>query len=209
MQWFMFQLTIFTFVRVPSFGRVGMGSVPRHIRRPLSKEHAASTGPLVSLVLIMRPAAQLNVVIRRRPAVRVRHHVVELEEASLAAATFSALERAAAAVPSPDSALHRRRNVTRLSDASTRGTRALRGSHFGPLQMLDEQCQRPIEDCCRIAVRHRMPQEILRAAQFVVCLAADGELHFVALGRERHDRPSPHDRTLRPHASCTSPRERS
>ena len=52
-------------------------------------------------------------------------------------------------------------------------------------ELLEQQRNRLVEDCRRVAVRDRVPQEILRPTKLVVRLAVHGELNPVAFGRER------------------------
>jgi hypothetical protein len=59
------------------------------------------------------------------------------------------------------------------------------------LQFREKQGQRPVEDGSDISVRNAMPKEILGPPQLVLCLAGDGELHFVELRRERLDPRGP------------------
>ena len=54
-------------------------------------------------------------------------------------------------------------------------------------QLRQEQAQRPLEDGTHVAIGHAVPKQILSLAQPLVRLARDGELDFVALGRERPD----------------------
>ena len=56
-----------------------------------------------------------------------------------------------------------------------------------PLEVLQQQRDRTVEDNSGIAIRHLMPQQVLDAAEFVVGVAADGELHLVSFRGERSD----------------------
>ncbi len=63
--------------------------------------------------------------------------------------------------------------------------------------MLDEQRQGAVEDLGWIAVGDGMPQQVLCATQLVVGLPADGELHLVAVERDRRDDRRPWRRRRR------------
>ena len=64
---------------------------------------------------------------------------------------------------------------------------SLSGGEFRPFQIRQKQRQCPIEDRGRVAARNRVPQEVLRPAQFLVRVARHRELNLVPIGRERAD----------------------
>ena len=68
-----------------------------------------------------------------------------------------------------------------------RRTRPVGRRKLGALEIGQQERQRSIEDRRWIAVRNRVPQQILDLAQLVVRVAGHGELHLVAFGRERRD----------------------
>lgn len=139
---------------------------------------------LLRFANVVRPAPELKIPNNCRPADRVWLRVMELQEAALRTPPVRAHERALAAIALPHLSLHRSRNVTRSGCGRTSCAWSRTRPELGPLQIGQEQGQRPIEDGGRIAVGNRVTQQILCVAQLVVCLARHGELHFVALGRE-------------------------
>jgi hypothetical protein len=57
-----------------------------------------------------------------------------------------------------------------------------------PGDILEQEGQGPVEERAGIAVRDLAAEEILGSAQLLVRRGADGELHAVALRRQRGDR---------------------
>jgi hypothetical protein len=157
--------------------------------RVLAGEQRARAKVLHRLVLIVRATANLNVLGRRRTTARERDDVVEFQEPCLIAPAFRTGEGAAATVARPHGAAHGGGDVTAALADIARRTRRPRLCELRSLEVRDQQRQRPIDNLRRIAVRHRMPQQVLRAPQLVVRFAADGELHLVPLGRERPGSP--------------------
>jgi hypothetical protein len=56
-----------------------------------------------------------------------------------------------------------------------------------PLEILQQQRQRAVEDDSRISVRYLVSQKVLCSAKLVVRLSAHRHLYFVALRSERSD----------------------
>ena len=68
---------------------------------------------LLRLVCVMAPASQLEILNRRLATSRVRHDMMEFQEAALRAAAARAYEGALPAITSPDLPLDRRWYVAR------------------------------------------------------------------------------------------------
>ena len=188
--------------RVP-VARLRTRSGPSRLRvdraaRLAHEERQSIAKVLRRLVHVVRPATELQVLNNGLTAVGVRPHVMELQKSSLRTATVRPDERAPAAITVPHLPPDRRRNVARPRDRWTRSPRAFSRGHLRPLEIREQHRQRPIEDRGRIAVRNRMPQQILRAAQLVVRLARNRELHLVALRRE-----GPHNSGMRSEVART------
>src|SRR3982751_6727178 len=102
--------------------------------------------------------------------------MVKLEKPTFGTSTARPDEGAAAAVARPDLALDGRGDVPRSRRGLARGVWLRSGREFRLLEFLHQQRQRAIEDDRGIAIRHGVPDQILRAAQFLVRLARDS--HF-------------------------------
>jgi len=117
----------------------------------------------------VRAAAQFDVLERRQAAVAVRVDMVELEQATFAAAAaVGTCECAARAVARPDFATHFGWDMARRPAGCRPGNplrpprRFLR--HLAELPLLQfrhQERQRPVDDLRRISVRDLMPQELL------------------------------------------------
>jgi hypothetical protein len=155
-------------------------------RRRFADEQRAVAKLLQRFMLIVSTAPKLDVLGGPHSPACEWNDVVKLEECRFAASALAPFERTATAVARPDGAAHGRRDVTASGGERTRRLpRRLRLRQLRPLEMLEQQRQRAIDDRGGIAVRDRVTQQILRAPELVVRVAADGELHFVPLGAER------------------------
>lgn len=154
-------------------------------RRCLTHQQRARVEVLDGVVLVVRTAAKLDVVFRRAASVRERNDVVEFQQSRFVAAPLAPCKGAASLVAPPDGSAHRCRNVTAPRTARCERARCTRRSDLRAFESFEQERQRAIEDRRGIAVRERVPEEILRAPQLVMRLPAHGELHFVALWRER------------------------
>jgi hypothetical protein len=67
-------------------------------------------------------------------------------------------------------------------------TRRRHGGAPPPLEVVQQQSDRAVEDLGRVAGRDRVAHEGLHAAQLVVGLARDRQLHSIPFGRERCDK---------------------
>lgn len=138
-------------------------------------------------MLVVRAASELDIGWRRLTAGRMRHHVVKLEKAVFGASPLRAYERTSPLVTSPDLTADRRRNPARsLGSASWRSSSG-RDRQLGALEVLEQQCQRTIEDNGHVTVRNAVPHQILHTPQLVEGLDGRRELHFIACGREWTD----------------------
>ena len=146
------------------------------------------TEPLLRLIRIVRAATKLEIGRVGASALGEGDDVVELQETTFGAASGRANEGAAALVARPDCPLHRSRHVARGGWRSAGRSGTLRDRELLFLEIPDEQCQRPLEDRRGISIRDGVSQQCLGAEQVAVGFARDGDLHPVALGRERrHD----------------------
>jgi hypothetical protein len=139
-------------------------------------------------VQVVGATSQLDIRNDGRPAHCVRLDVVKLKEPALRASTLRPDESATTTISLPDLSPHRRRNVTRARRRWTTGVPTLDCRHLGLLELRDQQCQRPIDNRSEIAVRDRVPQQILCPAELVVRLTGKGELQLESFGRKRHHR---------------------
>jgi len=133
-------------------------------------------------------AAELHlrrVVLRSaRPVARV----VVLQEASgRAAAPLAVDERALAAIPLPDLALHRRGNVPRAPRRRPRLARPLARSRLPGQRPPEQELERARDDDRRIAIRNLMRQQILQLAKRRVRLLVDRHADLVSPWRQRRD----------------------
>jgi hypothetical protein len=109
-------------------------------------------------------APKLDVADRGVPTVGVWHNVVEFEKAAFRAPTLTADERAPAIVALPYRPLDRSRDVSATWRADARGTRRLRVRRQLRLPNgIKQECQRPVEDSCRITIRDRVAEQVLGA----------------------------------------------
>ena len=113
--------------------------------------------------------------------------MVVLEEPALGAATGGSDKAAAAAIPNPDCALHRRRNVPPLRRSLRYRTGSIHSRVLRLMQFYEEQRQRAIDNGCDVTIGYPVPKQILSFAELVIRLTRDGELHFVSLRRQRFD----------------------
>src|SRR5688500_16404212 len=108
-------------------------------QRSLTQEHGARAELFLRLILIMRPAAELDVIHGRRAARCVRHDVMEFQESWLSAASLLSHKRTATAVARPNGALHRRRDVPpRMCTCAMWQARLVYTRQLRPLQVLDQ-----------------------------------------------------------------------
>ena len=115
---------------------------------------------------------------------------MKLEESGLSTATVRSDEGAASAIAIPDEPAHGRRNVARPGDRLTAGPWPRARGDLLPLQIGQQEIERPIQDHRQVPGRQSVPHQILHAAEFVAGLAPDSELQLVTLRCERlHDRP--------------------
>jgi hypothetical protein len=140
------------------------------------------------LIRVVRAAAQLDVLNRRRPAHGMGLHVVKFQERALATTPFGPDERAASTITSSHGAPHRRRDVARAFGGALRGrSGTLSLGEALAFESIDQKRDGAIEDLGRIPRRHRVTQQRLGTPELVVCLARDGELNPIALRGERCD----------------------
>ena len=116
---------------------------------------------------------------------------MELEEAPLAAPPPArGDEGAAAPVSGPDRPPHVRRDVPGVLRLATALAGPLGGGELLPLEVLDEQGERAIEDLGQIAAGNGVSEQVLGPPQLLARLRAGREADLVALGGEgAHDRP--------------------
>src|SRR5438093_3486075 len=112
---------------------------------------------------------------------------MELEKAPLYAPTACSNERASPIIAAPDLTLYGRGDVSRASPRRNGIAGTQRRGKLRPLQVLEEQRERAIENRGRIAVRSAVPHQILDSPQLIVSVARDRELNLVSLRRERGD----------------------
>ncbi len=124
--------------------------------------------PPLRLVGVVGATPQLEVVDNRRAAVREGDDMVVLEEPALGAATGRSDKGAATAVPVPDCALHRRRDVPALRRSLRRRPGPVHGPVLRPVQLCEEQRQRPIDNGTDVAFRYPVPKQILSFAELVI-----------------------------------------
>ena len=166
-------------------------SLPLHERPPVID---------LRLVLVVGPAAQLEVLHRVHAAARPVLLVVELEEAPRSAPPPRVAHvRAPAAIAQPHRPTHRGRDDPRSRRRSSlrRLRRVLarrRGRTRAPGQRrlrrqrpLEQQRQPALDDRRRVAIRHLMRQQILQLSQCGVRLLADRDPHLVPLRSQRLD----------------------
>jgi hypothetical protein len=103
---------------------------------------------------------------------------MEFEQAGLGASTCGAFKSASPLVTRPDRSPDSRGHMTpgRIGRFDRPRTRS--GGEPLPLELFEQHHQRTIENRPRIAVRDLMTQKILDAAELVVGVPADGELHL-------------------------------
>ena len=127
-----------------------------------------------ALVIVVTPAAQLDLLHRRLTAEGVGVHVMELHEPALIAPMAArADELATSDVPNPDGAFHCRRGVTRPRVLRARPTRLPRVGKL-LLGQVYEQCgEGPVEDGGVIPGRDGVAEHVLRQPQLLERLTAD------------------------------------
>ena len=143
-------------------------------------------------VLVVRAAEQAEGVELVPMCAREAVDVIDLERASFLAA-FSPVvdERAPAAVPLVDGALHRVGDVARFGFHAgfQRGARRAANREAFLLHFGYQLVERDAEERREVAVGYAVPQEILRLANLVSELARDAELYLVRRFCHRRDRP--------------------
>ena len=142
---------------------------------------------LLGVVDVVASTSELDVFNRCLTTRRIRLHVVEFEETALGAAALTPDKRALTAVARPHRSPGRGRDVARSRCALAGMARRVGGCRFLPLQLLQQQTERAIEDFRRITIQHAMSQEILRPSQLLVRRAVDRQLNFVSLWCQRRD----------------------
>jgi len=138
--------------------------------------------------LVVTAAPERDVLRRRRAPERVGVEVVVFEESALAAAlSVRSHEPALPIVPPPGHAPGLVRGVPRsvLIRPGTDRPRPGRRAGLRPLDLLEEQRDRAIEDGGRIAVRDLATEQRLKPPQLVVRFLADRELDAIALRKRR------------------------
>src|SRR5512143_1559576 len=139
--------------------------------------------------LVVRPAAQAQVLHRRLAALRRGLHVVVLEPATrFAPVAVLAHEGALAAVAPPHRALHLGRDVARVGRHVVRARPGPRGGgELAALERGDEGVEGAVEHLGQLARGDLVAEQLLRMAQLVVRGLAHGELERKALrGHWRH-----------------------
>jgi hypothetical protein len=116
----------------------------------------------------VRLAPQLEVVGQRLTSDRVRHDVMKLQEPRLGASAVGADERALTTVARPDLTLHGGGDPTGPTPRLARGLRSRRPCELLPGEVVQEQRQRAIENRGDVAVRDRVPKDVLNLPQFFV-----------------------------------------
>jgi hypothetical protein len=155
-------------------------------------------------VQIVRPAAQPQIGDRRLAALRMRDHVIELQQATLAAAPPVVSEKRAAALVtnvhlSRDSGcymtaafragtLQTFRSRSRFSRAHSDRTRL--PAHAIPLfqQLTAQRLERTLHHTHQLALGLRVTEERPHLLQQLVKLAIRREIHAEAVHRQRFDR---------------------
>jgi hypothetical protein len=140
----------------------------------------------VGFVLIVGPAAKLDVVDLVRPALCVRNSVVKLDlPGGRATSTFGVNEDTSPLIPLKHlpavSSRNRARLDTALLPAHSRsfGQRSLLLSRFS-----QQRIQCPLEDFARVAVRDLVTQKILKLSKLVSSFLPNGNLKLVTPGRK-------------------------
>ncbi|HEU5057885.1 MAG TPA: hypothetical protein VFU21_15240, partial [Kofleriaceae bacterium] len=153
-------------------------------RRPPSLHRLAPEHAL-SLVLVVRPTEDPDVLGGRAPTVRHRHHVVELEEPGLLAPPpVLADERALQAVARHHLPPHLARNGPAVRARPAR-PRRLRLAELPALDLVEQRIERPVQYVGQIARRHPVAQQGLRPQELSLGLRADRQLEREPLRRER------------------------
>lgn len=125
---------------------------------------------------VVRATAELDVLGRGCTSRCVRRDVMELEERGFAASASPSDERAAFLIATPNRTPDSRRYVTsRRSGLARAWSRRRYKGKPAPLEIVDQQRQRAIEDRTDVFTRQRMSCKGLRAPQL-----------FVRLSRQRH-----------------------
>ena len=140
------------------------------------------------LILVVRAAAQLDVIRRGYASCRIGHDVMELDERGLAASALGSGERAASIIALPHCTPDSRGYVTsRCSSLACARPRRRHSGISASLEIVDQQRQCTIEDRADIAIRQRMSGKRLRAPQLFMRLACQRHLQLVAFRREWRD----------------------
>jgi len=125
---------------------------------------------------------QLDVPDRGLAAQSVRVEVVEFQEAALgAAAAVRPHERAAPQIAQPHRALHLGREVAGSGPGPVRGARPLGRRELLLREVGEQGGEGAVQDGGFVSRRHGVPEEVLREAQLLQGVAADGDLDPVAI----------------------------
>ncbi len=136
----------------------------------------------VGLVNVVGAAPQRQIDHRCLPPYRVGIDVVKLQEGAFAAAAAAPRDEGTlASITQPDGTLDVSRDVAGPGGCRRDWARLRRRGELPPGDVLQQQLQRPVEDCARITVGDLAPQEFLSASQVLVRFATHRELHAVAL----------------------------
>jgi hypothetical protein len=131
------------------------------------------------------PAAKLKIGGGCLTAVGERNDVMTLQKASLVASPLASHKRASSVVALPYLASNRGRHMTSARVRGNRRTGPVDLREFRSLQILQQHCQRTVENDCWIAVWNNVTQQVLSPSQLVVSHAVDRHLDLVSLGRKR------------------------
>jgi hypothetical protein len=128
------------------------------------------------LVHVVGPTAQRDIGDRRLAADGIRFTVMKLQEAALGAApAICRDEGTPTAVTQPHGALHRCWDVARPSQRILARTWPFGCGELLPADILEQECQGPVEERAGIAIRDLAAQEILGSAQLLVRQRAVGQ----------------------------------
>jgi hypothetical protein len=98
-------------------------------------------------------------------------NVMNFQEPAFGATALRSYECAPSTVTRPDDALDRGRDRSGLRSNHRPTVRPLHSCELPPFELLDEERQRAVDDGGDVAIRNRVPKEILGATQSVVELA--------------------------------------
>jgi hypothetical protein len=130
------------------------------------------------------PASQFQVVSRRRPAARERHHVVEFEPAGLAASAVRPNEGTPSVIARPHRAPDRRRHVPPGRRHARLRLRATRSGTAGLLEPLEEHRQRAVNDDGGVAAWYDVSQQVAGTVEPGPRLGTQRDLQEVAIRGE-------------------------